>query len=63
MAYIETVDLNQDLPPIHNYVASFQHDGQYQLLWGWLIRDTGDTDFQYLYDSMLGLLDGMSFDR
>ncbi len=61
MAKVVMIHPNYQKPPSPELVASFTHDGQYYLLWGSLVNEAEESDFQFLYDSILGLLEGMSF--
>lgn len=61
MAKVVMIHPDYQQPPSPELVASFTHDGQYYLLWGSLVNAAEEGDFQYLYDSLLGLLEGMSF--
>jgi len=61
MAKVAMIHPDFQQPPNPELVASFTHDGQYYLLWGSLVNAAEEGDFQYLYDSLLGLLEGMSF--
>ena len=62
MALVEMVHPDFDQPPSPELIASFAHLNQYHLLWGSLVYPPEEDDLQYLFDSMLGLLEGMSFD-
>jgi len=61
MAKVTMIHPDYPQHPKPELVATFTHDGQYYLLWGSLVYEAKVGDFQYLYDSMLGLLEGMSF--
>lgn len=63
MAKVVFIHPDYQLPPSPELVASFKHDGQYYLLWANLVMPAEEGDFQYLYNIMLGLLEGMSFVR
>lgn len=61
MAKVVMVHPDFQQPPNPDLVASFTHNTQYYLIWGSLVNAAEEDDFQYLYDSMMGLLEGMSF--
>jgi len=61
MAYSEMVHPDYDFPPSPDLFVSFDHKGKNYLLWGYLNQSNTESDFEYLYEIMLGLLEGISF--
>jgi len=61
MAYAQMYHPDYDTPPDDHLIAAFRHGSEYHLLWAHLIASEDDADFQHLYDTLIGLIEGMSF--
>lgn len=59
IAYVEHPSY---LLPLRELIAVFKNGPQYHILSGSLDYANSPEGFQYLHDSVLGLLEGMSFD-